>query len=178
MDHADQRLRGGKALSEEGHAAWYAAARMTDSTHYDPIAVGERALAEVPRDRARGARRRPAASTSTPPKAPSRSPSRSPTWRSTMGGGAARERLRTRITAAGLLTASAQDERSQHQNRRIARERLVRMIGEALRPRPPRRPTRPGRGAVERRLDEKRQAPTQARAAGARRRRVMRAGWA
>ena len=74
------------------------------------------------------------------------------------------ERLRTRITAAGLLTASAQDERSQHQNRRIARERLVRMIGEALRPRPPRRPTRPGRGAVERRLDEKRQVSARKRA--------------
>jgi len=67
------------------------------------------------------------------------------------------KRLRTRISAAGLLTASSQDERSQHQNRRIARERLARMIGEALRPRTPRRPTRPGRGAVERRLDEKRQ---------------------
>jgi ribosome-associated protein len=66
-------------------------------------------------------------------------------------------RLRSRISAAGLLSASAQDSRSQHQNRRIARERLARMIGEALRPRVPRRPTRPGRSAVERRLDEKRQ---------------------
>jgi ribosome-associated protein len=65
--------------------------------------------------------------------------------------------LRTRISAAGVLAASAQEERSQHQNRRIARERLVRMIGDALRPRVPRRPTRPGRAAVERRLDEKRQ---------------------
>ena len=74
------------------------------------------------------------------------------------------ERLRTRITAAGLLSASAQDERSQHQNRRIARERLARMIGEALRPRTPRRPTRPGRGAVERRLDDKRQTSARKRA--------------
>ena len=74
------------------------------------------------------------------------------------------ERLRTRITAAGVLSASAQDERSQHQNRRIARERLARMIGEALRPRTPRRPTRPGRSAVERRLDEKRQISARKRA--------------
>ena len=66
-------------------------------------------------------------------------------------------RLRSRITTAGLLAASSQDERSQHQNRRIARERLARMIGEALRPRAPRRPTRPGKAAVERRLDDKRQ---------------------
>ena len=74
------------------------------------------------------------------------------------------QRLRTRISAAGLLSASAQDERSQHQNRRIARERLARMIGEALRPRAPRRPTRPGRSAVERRLDEKRQIAARKRA--------------
>ena len=74
------------------------------------------------------------------------------------------QRLRSRISAAGLLSASAQDERSQHQNRRIARERLARMIGEALRPRVPRRPTRPGRSAVERRLDEKRQISARKRA--------------
>ena len=74
------------------------------------------------------------------------------------------QRLRSRISAAGLLAASAQDERSQHQNRRIARERLARMIGEALRPRVPRRPTRPGRAAVERRLDEKRQISARKRA--------------
>jgi peptide chain release factor 2 len=74
------------------------------------------------------------------------------------------QRLRSRISAAGVLAASAQDERSQHQNRRIARERLARMIGEALRPKTPRRPTRPGRGAVERRLDEKRQVSARKRA--------------
>ena len=74
------------------------------------------------------------------------------------------QRLRSRISAAGVLSASAQDERSQHQNRRIARERLARMIGEALRPRVPRRPTRPGRSAVERRLDEKRQTSARKRA--------------
>jgi ribosome-associated protein len=74
------------------------------------------------------------------------------------------QRLRSRISAAGVLTASSQDERSQHQNRRIARERLARLIGEAIRPRTPRRPTKPGRGAVERRLDEKRQISARKRA--------------
>jgi ribosome-associated protein len=74
------------------------------------------------------------------------------------------QRLRSRISAAGLLAAGSQDERSQLQNRRIARERLARMIGEAIRPKTPRRPTRPGRGAVERRLDEKRQASARKRA--------------
>jgi ribosome-associated protein len=74
------------------------------------------------------------------------------------------KRLHSRISAAGLLSASAQAERSQHQNRRIARERLARMIGDALKPRVPRRPTRPGRSAVERRLDEKRQISARKRA--------------
>ena len=73
-------------------------------------------------------------------------------------------RLPSRISAAGLLSASAQDERSQHQNRRIARERLVHPIGEGLLLRRPRRPTRPGRGAVQRRLDEKRQIAARKRA--------------
>jgi ribosome-associated protein len=63
-----------------------------------------------------------------------------------------------------MLSASAQDERSQHQNRRIARERLARLIGDALEPRTPRRATRPGRGAVERRLDDKRQTSARKRA--------------
>ena len=38
------------------------------------------------------------------------------------------------------------------------------MIGEGLRPRTQRRPTRPGRAAVERRLDEKRQVSARKRA--------------
>jgi ribosome-associated protein len=138
---------------------------MTDSTHYDPIAVGERALAEVPvtvrAARAGGPGGQHVNSTDS-----AVTISVAVADLALDDGQRQRlcERLRTRITAAGLLTASAQDERSQHQNRRIARERLVRMIGEALRPRPPRRPTRPGRGAVERRLDEKRQVAARKRA--------------
>ena len=160
VDHADQRLRGGEALSEAGHAAWYAAAGMPDATPYDPIAAGERALADAPADacapRARAVRE---ASTSTRPTAPSRSRSPSTISRSTRASArSSRQRLRSRISAAGLLAASSQDERSQHQNRRIARERLARMIGEAH-PAQHARAARPGRAAarVERRLDEKRQ---------------------
>jgi ribosome-associated protein len=54
------------------------------------------------------------------------------------------------------VSAIAQDERSQHRNRAIALERLRQRLADALYVQPPRRPTRPGRGARERRLQDKR----------------------
>jgi len=62
----------------------------------------------------------------------------------------------------GVLTVSAQEERSQLRNREAARERLAQIVSEAAAPPPPRRrPTRPHRRAVERRLaDKKRRAQT------------------
>jgi ribosome-associated protein len=56
-----------------------------------------------------------------------------------------------------IVTVSADDERSQLRNRRLALDRLRRKLAEALRVEAKRRPTRPGRGAVERRLEAKRQ---------------------
>jgi ribosome-associated protein len=53
----------------------------------------------------------------------------------------------------GRLTITASEYRSQHRNRDAARARLVHLLGEAFAPPPPaRRPTRPSRGAKERRL--------------------------
>lgn len=50
----------------------------------------------------------------------------------------------------------ASEHRAQLQNRQAARERLVRALQQALAPPPPRRrATRPTRGSVERRLQEK-----------------------
>ena len=66
-----------------------------------------------------------------------------------------RTRLRSRL--GDVVTVSADDERSQLRNRRLALDRLRRRLAEALRVDPPRRPTRPTRGAVERRLEAKRQ---------------------
>jgi ribosome-associated protein len=66
----------------------------------------------------------------------------------------ARSRLLERL--GPRVTAVAQDERSQLRNREIARARLAERLRSALeRPRP-RRPTRPGRAARERRLEAKR----------------------
>ncbi len=56
----------------------------------------------------------------------------------------------------GVLTVAASEHRSQLQNRRAAEERLAELVVEAIAPPPrPRRPTRPSKGAVQRRLDEK-----------------------
>jgi ribosome-associated protein len=53
-------------------------------------------------------------------------------------------------------SAVAQDERSQYRNRALALERLRQRLADALYVAPPRRPTRPGRAARERRLEGKR----------------------
>ena len=56
-----------------------------------------------------------------------------------------------------VLTVSASEFRSQRRNRTAARERLARLLRDALSPPPPtRRATRPTRGSVDRRLAGKR----------------------
>lgn len=60
-----------------------------------------------------------------------------------------------RWTTDGALILRAEDTRSQARNRELARERLVELIQRAA-IRPKRRiPTRPGLGAIRRRLDNK-----------------------
>lgn len=60
------------------------------------------------------------------------------------------------VARAGLtLRAVAQDERSQARNRELATERLVAQLREALKVPRKRRPTKPTRAAVERRLEQK-----------------------
>jgi len=55
------------------------------------------------------------------------------------------------------VTAVAQDARSQARNRELALSRLAAKIATALKRQKRRRPTRPSRGAKQRRLDQKRQ---------------------
>jgi ribosome-associated protein len=71
------------------------------------------------------------------------------------------ERLADRLVN-GVLTIVASEHRSQLRNREAALERLADVLGAAVAPPPPRRrPTRAGRGAVERRLaDKKRRGET------------------
>jgi ribosome-associated protein len=56
----------------------------------------------------------------------------------------------------GVLTVTASEHRAQLRNRDAARARLAAIVADALRPPPAsRRPTRPSRGARERRLEAK-----------------------
>lgn len=65
------------------------------------------------------------------------------------------ERLADRLVD-GVLTVSAQEERSQLRNREIALERLAKILAGAIAPPPRRRrPTKPSKRAVERRIAAK-----------------------
>jgi ribosome-associated protein len=68
----------------------------------------------------------------------------------------AAQKRRVVAKAGPVLRAIAQDERSQWRNRELATERLVESLREALRVPRRRRPTKPSRAAVERRLEGKR----------------------
>ena len=69
-----------------------------------------------------------------------------------------------RLDADGHLVITVQVTRSQSQNLEQARQALAAIIRPALVPAKRRRPTKPGRGAVERRLSSKRRtADTKAR---------------
>jgi len=71
-----------------------------------------------------------------------------------------RTRLRAlagrRLTQGDEIVIVAESERSQLDNRRAAVDRLRALVADALAIPKPRRPTRPTRGAVEKRLDAKR----------------------
>lgn len=60
-----------------------------------------------------------------------------------------------RWTLEGAIVLRAEDTRSQARNRELARERLAELIRRALVAPKRRIPTRPGAGAVRRRLDAK-----------------------
>ena len=65
--------------------------------------------------------------------------------------------LRQRLSD-GVLSIVASEQRAQLQNRTAARARLANLVAEALAPPPPpRRPTKPSRGARNRRLQAKQQ---------------------
>jgi len=66
------------------------------------------------------------------------------------------QKRRVLAKAGPVLRAVAQDERSQWRNRELATERLVDALREALRVPRRRRPTRPSKAAIERRLEQKR----------------------
>jgi ribosome-associated protein len=74
------------------------------------------------------------------------------------GSAALTDAQKRRVSARGgpVLRAVAQDERSQWRNRELATERLVETLREALRVPRRRRPTKPSKASVEKRLEQKR----------------------
>ena len=66
------------------------------------------------------------------------------------------QKRRVVARAGPVLRAVAQDERSQWRNRELATERLVDTLREALRVPRRRRPTKPTKASVEKRLERKR----------------------
>jgi len=66
------------------------------------------------------------------------------------------ERLGHRLTDDGVLILHGSEHRSQHRNREAVIARFRALVGEAVVPATPRRPTRPSRASIRRRLDDKR----------------------
>ena len=73
----------------------------------------------------------------------------------------AAERLRrlagARLTADDAILIRCDETRSAHRNRELAVDRLRKLVAKAQIIPKKRRPTKPGRGAIERRLEAKRQ---------------------
>ena len=67
-----------------------------------------------------------------------------------------RQKQRVLRKAGPVLRAIAQDERSQTRNRELAIARVTNALREALHVPRQRRPTKPGKAAIERRLEQKR----------------------
>jgi len=65
------------------------------------------------------------------------------------------EKLKSRLTKEGILQLSCSESRSQHKNKTIVIERFLDLIKVKLRVQKPRKKTKPGKGAIEKRLKSK-----------------------
>ncbi|WP_040302725.1 alternative ribosome rescue aminoacyl-tRNA hydrolase ArfB [Algoriphagus machipongonensis] len=66
-----------------------------------------------------------------------------------------KEKLKSKITEAGLLQVQAQEKRSQFQNKEIAIQKFYELIQKGLKKKKTRKATKPGKGAIEKRLKSK-----------------------
>ena len=65
------------------------------------------------------------------------------------------QKLSSRLTSEGMLILQCGETRSQHRNKAIVLERLVELLHQGLKVAKPRKKTKPGKGAVEKRLQSK-----------------------
>lgn len=67
-------------------------------------------------------------------------------------------KLQNRINKDGYLIVKSTESRSQADNKENARQKLLKLVSQALMVPKKRKPTRPGKASVERRLQAKKQA--------------------
>jgi len=65
------------------------------------------------------------------------------------------EKLKNRINSEGFLLLQCEETRSQLNNKLIAFDRFIELITEVTRPVKKRRPSKPSKGAIKKRLNEK-----------------------
>lgn len=66
-----------------------------------------------------------------------------------------RDKLKNKLSDAGLIQIQAQEKRSQLQNKEIAIQKFYKLIQKGLEMRKTRKATKPGKGAIEKRLKSK-----------------------
>lgn len=66
-------------------------------------------------------------------------------------------KLASRITKEGVLMLKAENKRSQLQNKQEALKKLDKLLAKAFTIKKKRKPTKPGKAAVQKRLDKKKQ---------------------
>jgi len=64
-------------------------------------------------------------------------------------------KLATKLNKDGILAVRSSEARSQLENKTEARRKLIELVAKALIRPKPRKPTKPSKGAVQRRLDSK-----------------------
>lgn len=65
------------------------------------------------------------------------------------------EKLKNRISSEGILSLTCSESRSQLQNKKIVKERFYLLLEEVMKVKKPRKASKPGKMAIERRLKEK-----------------------
>ena len=65
------------------------------------------------------------------------------------------EKLSRRINSEGILQVITEEERSQYMNKERSLEKLIVLLNHALQKQKPRKATKPGKAAVEKRLNNK-----------------------
>ena len=66
------------------------------------------------------------------------------------------DKLQNRINKDGYLQVRSSESRSQLENKQIALKKMEELVAQSLVRPKPRKPSRPSKGAIERRLDTKR----------------------